>query len=87
MCHSGKACLQKVCYKFSEKFVSKLFVAIGDGFKKVMCLGDQNRTYQRPYQTFLMMCLDGQICVWNKCTAKVWSEFDCKWIRILNFGV
>lgn len=46
-----------------RKICFKLFVAIGDGFKKVMCLGDQNRTYQRPYQTFLMMCLDGQICV------------------------
>jgi len=41
-----------------------------------MCLDDQNGTYQKPQQTFLTMCLDGQICVWNKYTVKVWSEFE-----------
>jgi len=32
--HSGKACLLKVCYKFSEKFASNFFFAIGDGFER-----------------------------------------------------
>jgi hypothetical protein len=32
----------------------------------------------------LMTCFDDQICVWNKCTGKVWREFEGKiWINTL----
>jgi len=34
------------------------------------------------HQTCLTMCLDCQICVWNKCIGKVWRKFEGLWLRL-----
>jgi len=34
--------------------------------------------FENMFRWELVICLDCQICVWNWCTTKVWSEFEGK---------